>query len=108
MREIPLESNTEALAFADAVLRQEFDLIILLTGVGTRALLDLVERVRGELDPFVQALGRIPMAARGPKPTAVLREKGLKPWLQASEPNTWRELIAALDERSEEMPLRAR
>jgi hypothetical protein len=35
MREIPLESNTEALAFADAVVRLEFDLIVLLTGVGT-------------------------------------------------------------------------
>ena len=30
------------------------------------------------------------------------------PWLQAPEPNTWRELVAALDERAGEMPLRAR
>ena len=110
MREIPLESNTEALAFADAVVRVEFDLIVLLTGVGTRALLELVDTVRGSLqrDAFVAALGRIPIAARGPKPTAVLREIGLTPWLQAPEPNTWRELIAALDQRAEEMPLRAR
>src|SRR5688572_23235776 len=110
MREIPLESNTEALAFADAVIRLEFDLVILLTGVGTRALLDLVDSVRGDLerDKFIAALGRIPIAARGPKPTAVLRDIGLKPWLQAPEPNTWRELVTALDERAEEMPLRAR
>src|SRR5688572_28630740 len=108
MREIPLESNTEALAFADAVLRLEFDLVILLTGVGTRALLELVERVRGERDPFIAALGRIPIAARGPKPTAVLREIGLTPWLQAPEPNTWRELVTSLDERAGEMPLRGR
>lgn len=108
MREVPLESNTEALAFVDAVLRQEFDLIILLTGVGTRALLELVDKVRGERDTFVTALGRIPIAARGPKPTAVLREIGLTAWLQAPEPNTWRELIASLDERAEETPLRAR
>jgi len=110
MREIPLESNTEALAFADAVIRLEFDLVILLTGVGTRALLDLVDTVRGDLerDKFIAALGRIPIAARGPKPTAVLRDIGLKPWLQAPEPNTWRELVTALDERAEEMPLRAR
>ena len=108
MREIPLESNTEALAFADAVQRQEFDLIILLTGVGTRALLDLVDQVRGQRDTCVEALGRIPIAARGPKPTGVLREIGLTPWLQAPEPNTWRELMAALDERADQMPLRAR
>ena len=108
MREVPLESNTEALAFADAVIRLEFDLIILLTGVGTRALLELVDRVRAQRDTFIAALGRIPIAARGPKPTAVLREIGLTPWLQAPEPNTWRELVAALDERAGEMPLRAR
>jgi uroporphyrinogen-III synthase len=108
MREIPLESNTEALAFADAVIRLEFDLIVLLTGVGTRALLELVDTVRAQRDGFIAALARIPIVARGPKPTAVLREIGLTPWLQAPEPNTWRELIAALDERREEMPLRAR
>jgi uroporphyrinogen-III synthase len=108
MREVPLESNTEALAFADAVIRLEFDLIILLTGVGTRALLELVDRVRGQRDAFIAALGRLPIAARGPKPTAVLREIGLTPWLQAPEPNTWRELVAALDERAADMPLRAR
>lgn len=108
MREVPLESNTDALAFADAVIRLEFDLIILLTGVGTRALIELVDRVRGQRDTFIAALGRIPIAARGPKPTAVLREIGLTPWLQAPEPNTWRELIAALDERAGETPLRAR
>jgi uroporphyrinogen-III synthase len=108
MREVPLESNTEALAFADAVLRQEFDLIVLLTGVGTRALLELVDKVRGQRDVFITALGRIPIAARGPKPTAVLREVGLTPWLQAPEPNTWRELIAALDQRADGTPLRGR
>jgi len=108
MREIPLESNTDALAFADAVIRQEFDLIVLLTGVGTRALLELVDTVRAQRDTFIAALGRIPIAVRGPKPTAVLREIGLTPWLQAPEPNTWRELMAALDQRAEEMPLRAR
>jgi len=108
MREVPLESNTEALAFADAVIRLEFDLIILLTGVGTRALLELVDRVRAQRDTFIAALGRIPIAARGPKPTAVLRDIGLSPWLQAPEPNTWRELVAALDARAGEMPLRAR
>jgi uroporphyrinogen-III synthase len=108
MRELPLESNTEALAFTDAVIRLEFDLIVLLTGVGTRALLELVETVRGQRDVFIAALKRIPIAVRGPKPMAVLRDVGVTPWLQAPEPNTWRELMAALDQQSEQMPLRAR
>src|SRR5688572_17358046 len=102
MREIPPESNTEALAVADAVLRVACDLIALLAAAGTPPLLELVDTVRGERDKFTAALGRMPLAARGPKPPAVLREIGLTPWLQAPEPNTWRELIAALDARSEE------
>ena len=81
MREVPLESNTEALAFADALERGEFDLVILLTGVGTRALLATVERVRGSRDRFVEALRRTKVVARGPKPVAVLRELQVPVWL---------------------------
>ena len=88
MREVPLESNAAAVAFADALLRGEFDVVILLTGVGTRVLLDVVERVHGSREPFVAALGRARIAVRGPKPLAVLRELGLTPWVVAGEPNT--------------------
>ena len=55
MREVPLESNTAAAAFADALVRGEFDVVVLLTGVGTRVLLD--ERTQGSRDAFVAALG---------------------------------------------------
>lgn len=101
LREVPVESNTEALAFVDALLRDEFALVILLTGVGTRALLGVVDRLRDRA-AFVAALARTHIAARGPKPVAVLRELGLIPWIVASEPNTWRELLAALDAKAEE------
>ncbi len=37
MREIPLESNTEALAFARTLFAGGFDIVKFLTGVGTRA-----------------------------------------------------------------------
>jgi uroporphyrinogen-III synthase len=105
MREVPLETNTEALAFADALIRRECDLVILLTGVGTRALLRVVEQVRGTAAPFIEALGSTRIAARGPKPVAVLRELNITPWLVAPEPNTWRELLAALDAKRDELPM---
>ena len=105
MREVPLESNTEAVAFADRLIAGEFDMVILLTGVGTRALIETVERVRGTREPFVEALARVRIVARGPKPVAVLRELKVPVWLTAPEPNTWRELLAALDERAGEVPL---
>jgi uroporphyrinogen-III synthase len=108
MREVPLDSNPDAIAFADALEQDGFDVVILLTGVGTRALVSVVERVKGSRDTFVSALGRTKIVARGPKPIAVLRELGLTPWLTAPEPNTWREVLAALDGRRHEFPLSGR
>jgi uroporphyrinogen-III synthase len=105
MREIPLESNTEALEFADRLERGEFDLVILLTGVGTKALLEVVEKVRGSRDRFVAALSRTKVVARGPKPLAVLRELQVSAWATVPEPNTWREVLATLDSKSNELPL---
>jgi uroporphyrinogen-III synthase len=99
LREIPLESNSEAMAFADGLIAGTFDLVVLLTGVGTRALLAVVDHV-GRRDQFVAALARTKVAVRGPKPTAVLRELQIQPWVAAPEPNTWRELLAALDAKT--------
>ena len=105
LREVPLDSNTEAVAFIEALLRHEFDLVVLLTGVGTRALLAVVDR-RGARAAFLEALASTKIAARGPKPVAVLRELGLAPWVTAPEPNTWREVLAALDGKAPELTLR--
>jgi len=104
LREVPLESNPDALAFADGLVRDEFDLVILLTGAGTRALLAVVDKLR-DRSSFVAALSRTRVASRGPKPVAVLRELGITPWLTAPEPNTWRELLSALDSKATEQPL---
>jgi uroporphyrinogen-III synthase len=105
LREIPLESNSEAMAFADGLIAGRFDLVVLLTGVGTRALLAVVDHV-GRRDEFVAALARTKVAVRGPKPMAVLRELQIQPWVAAPEPNTWRELLAALDAKTGEAQLR--
>jgi uroporphyrinogen-III synthase len=105
MREVPLQSNPEAIAFADALDRGAFGLIILLTGVGTRALVAVIERVRGTRATFVEALRRTKVLARGPKPVAVLRELDVPVWVTAPEPNTWREVLAALDAHAGDMPL---
>jgi uroporphyrinogen-III synthase len=104
LREVPIESNSEAIAFADALTRGEIDLVILLTGVGTRALLALVDKMRDRTG-FIGALSHTRIAARGPKPVAALREIELTPWVVAPEPNTWRELLAALDGKAAEFVL---
>jgi uroporphyrinogen-III synthase len=104
LREVPLETNTEALEFAAALMVDGFDLVVFLTGVGARALMKVVEAACPR-EAFAAALGRTKVAARGPKPVAVLRELQVPVWVTAPEPNTWRELVAALDARAGECPL---
>ena len=107
MREIPLESNTEALAFAKKLFASEFDVVIFLTGVGTRALAKVVETIY-PLDQYFAELRKIAVVARGPKPVAVLKEWNVPIALTAPEPNTWRELLRALDENAAAFPLKGR
>jgi len=107
MREVPLESNTEALAFARALAAGEFDIVIFLTGVGTRALARVVETVY-PVEQFAAALRKITVVARGPKPVAALKEMGVPVTLAVPEPNTWRDLLRALDEKKDSLPLAGR
>jgi uroporphyrinogen-III synthase len=100
MREAPIENNPEAFQFAERLFRGEFDLMIFLTGVGTRAL-NKVLASRYPEDQFADALRKIAIAARGPKPLAALRELKVPVAVTAPEPNTWRELLTALDGRTE-------
>src|ERR1700676_4138487 len=71
MREIPLETNTEALAFGRTLFAGGLDVVIFLTGVGTRALARVVETIY-PLDQYMAELRRVAVVARGPKPVAVL------------------------------------
>jgi uroporphyrinogen-III synthase len=107
MREIPLESNTEAVAFGRKLLAGEFDMVIFLTGVGTRALARVVETIY-PLDQYLAELRKVAVVARGPKPVAVLREWSVPISITAPEPNTWRELLCALDENAAAFPLEGR
>src|ERR1700688_4475803 len=107
MREIPLDTNTEALAFGRTLFAGGFDMIIFLTGVGTRALARVVETIY-PLEKYLAELRKIAVVARGPKPVAVLREWNVPIAIAAPEPNTWREILRALDENAAAFPLSGR
>jgi uroporphyrinogen-III synthase len=107
MREVPLKDNHEALHLASELIAGRVQVLILLTGGGTRVLLRVVESA-GELPRFLEALKSVTTIARGPKPVAALAEVGLRPSFAVPEPNTWRELLRTLDEKSEAVPLRGR
>ena len=100
MREVPLAQNEEAFRFAERLFAGAFDMMILLTGVGTRQLNRLLA-TRFPESAFANALQRVTVVARGPKPTAALREMGVTPALIAPEPNTWHELLAITEGRPE-------
>jgi uroporphyrinogen-III synthase len=95
MREAPLAENDAVFRFAERLAGGEFDMTMLMTGVGTRQL----HRILGER--FVDGLRRVTIAARGPKPAAALRELGLAATVVAPEPNTWRELLVVTEGRPE-------
>lgn len=107
MREIPLASNAEALAFARRLVEDGFDIVVFLTGVGTRALIRVVETVY-PVERFVTALRKVTIVARGPKPVAALKELGVPVTVTVPEPNTWRDLLRTLDEKSDCLPLKGR
>jgi len=96
VREVSVESR-QASEFASALLAGKFDMVIFLTGVGTRALTNAVEGTHGRQE-LVAALQRVQVVARGAKPVSALRELGVKPSLIAPEPNTWREVLRVLDD----------
>ncbi len=99
MREAPLERNEAAFDFAERLLAGGFDMVVLLTGVGTR-LLDQVLTTRYPAGRFSEALRTVTVIARGPKPMAVLREWNV-PAILVPEPNTWREILTATEGRPE-------
>ena len=99
MREVTLAENPAALAFARDLAAGTFHVVILMTGVGTRA---RVEEVAPALDrtAFAAALGGVPLLiARGPKPAAALRDLGVAGVVTVPEPNTWREVARAVTDR---------
>jgi uroporphyrinogen-III synthase len=107
MREVPLESNTEALEFARTLAANGFDMVIFLTGVGTRALARVVQTIY-PVEQFAAALRRVTVVARGPKPVAALKELGVPVTIAVPEPNTWRDLLRTLDEKSDVGALKGR
>jgi uroporphyrinogen-III synthase len=104
-REIPSEPNAEESGFAQALVQGQFQVVIFMTGVGTRALAKAIEPACPR-ESLVAALNKVTVVARGPKPVAVLREFGVSIALAVPEPNTWREILQVLDQSSQTIPLK--
>jgi uroporphyrinogen-III synthase len=95
-REVPAASSADVSRFVGTLLAEQIDLMIFLTGVGTRALARAVEPFCSR-EQFIAALSKVPVLARGPKPVAALKELGVPIRWNVPEPNTWREILQVLD-----------
>jgi len=104
VREIALESNQEALEFAGKLASGQLDMVIFTTGAGVKALASAVECICPP-EKLSRHLNEVVVVARGPKPTAALREMGVRVSLPVPEPNTWRDLLMVLDQNKDKIPL---
>lgn len=102
MKEVPLDDRAPVFTFLDRLLAGEVDLFIFLTGVGARALLEAAA-TRHNPAQVTEAINRTKVLVRGPKPVPVLKEAGIRIDLRAPEPNTWREILAVLDDAGYEL-----
>ncbi len=98
MREVSVGQNRAAIDFANRLITGGIDVVIFLTGVGARLLVEQVER-HVDRAQFLAAITDVKSVVRGPKPLAVLKELGITPTIVVPEPNTWRDLLTTLDEK---------
>lgn len=97
--------NEDVQKLIQGILAGSFDAIIFMTGVGARALIEAAESLFPR-DEFLSRLRKTRVIVRGPKPAAVMREFNIPVALSVPEPNTWREIVKALDAGSPDLPLR--
>ncbi|GGG91947.1 uroporphyrinogen-III synthase [Silvibacterium dinghuense] len=98
MREIPLSSNTACIEFGKRLLAGEYDVVIFMTGVGVSKMMEVLST---SFDPetILEELRKRKIVARGVKPVAALKELKVPVTVTTSEPSTWREVLALMDQK---------
>ncbi len=97
LRELPIQDNPAALRFGVRLIEGQVDVLVLMTGVGTTALFDVLKS-RHPMSSILVGVKQTALVARGPKPVAALKALGLAPTLVVPEPNTWVDVVSTLDE----------
>jgi len=98
LQEVPYEDNTQAIEFGKVLLGAQCECLIVMTGVGTKILIEAIA-TQWPKEEVIEALRKVTIISRGPKPVATLKTYGLKPLLVADPPNTWEKVIELLDEQ---------
>lgn len=97
LRELPIQDNPTALRFGVRFIEGQVDILILMTGIGTTELFEIL-RSRHPMSSIMMGVKHTALVARGPKPVAALKALGISPTLVVPEPNTWVDVVSTLDE----------
>jgi uroporphyrinogen-III synthase len=95
-----VDDNGDAVRFVEQFEAGQHDLLICMTGAGLAFWRDtLVNHM--PVERMSAALRKAFTVCRGPKPVPILRELGVPVGIIVPEPNTWREIVAAVAARPE-------
>ena len=97
LQEVYATDTPEVTALVDDLCGDKLDIVVLQTGVGTRALFEAAAN-RGVQQELLDALGRATVIARSPKPAAVLRKNKVRIDLMPPEPFTSEDLVVAIQD----------
>ena len=97
LREAPIDDDTPVVDWLGELVAGDLDVVIFLTGVGCRHILNAAGR-HGMLDAALHALQDARVVARGPKPVKVLKDHDVRIDFVPPEPNTSEELLAGLEQ----------
>ena len=100
VQERALEDHGDAVRFVERLEADEFDLVICMTGAGLAFLRDVVQ-THMPVERLAAALRRVSIMSRGPKPVPLLRAMNVPVHVVVPEPNTWKEIVAAVIVRPE-------
>lgn len=100
VQERALEDHGEAIHFLERMEAGEFEMLICMTGSGLAFFRDQLA-THSPPERLTTALQRVTIVSRGPKPLPLLRELGARADIIIPEPNTWREIVEAVESRPE-------
>jgi uroporphyrinogen-III synthase len=95
MQEVYLKDSPEVQQLVADICAGKVDAMVLLTGVGTRALVQTAATM-GREEEFIDSLDRLTVIARSPKPARVLRQHKIHIDIMPPEPFTSEDLVEAM------------
>jgi uroporphyrinogen-III synthase len=101
VQERALQDHGDAIHFIERLESGDFDLVICMTGAGLSFLRDIVVASHMPVERLAAALRKAIIVSRGPKPVPILRAMNVPVQVVVPEPNTWREIVAAVAPRPE-------